>query len=77
MGLAQSKSAKEVTGARQDCWLRVCFNPLCDGNKTHPLIFIVDINNFIEYLQRHQILLFIYYKFYYIIFIMIQYKCML
>ena len=39
------------------------------GDKTHPLIFIVGTNNFIEYLQRYQILifiyLFIYYKFYF------------
>ena len=30
------------------------------GDKTHPLIFIVGTNNFIEYLQRYQILIFIY-----------------
>ena len=41
--------------------------------KTHPLIFIVGTNNFIEYLQSYQILIFIYYKFYFIIFIIIQY----
>ena len=29
-------------------------------NKTHPLIFVVGTNNFIEYLQRYQILIFIY-----------------
>ena len=43
-----------------------------DG-KTHPLIFILGTNNFIEYLQSYQILIFIYYKFYFIIFIIIQY----
>ena len=41
--------------------------------KTHPLIFIVGTNIFLEYLQRYQILRFIYYKFYDIIFIIIQY----
>ena len=30
-------------------------------------------NNFIEYLQSYQILIFIHYKFYFIIFIIIQY----
>ena len=41
--------------------------------KTHPLIFIVGTSIFLEYLQRYQILRFIYYKFYDIIFIIIQY----
>ena len=35
--------------------------------------FIVGTNNFIEYLQSYQILIFIYYKFYFIIFIIIRY----
>ena len=34
---------------------------LIQGDKTHPLIFIVGTINFIEYLQRYQILIFIYY----------------
>ena len=42
---------------------------LIRGGKTHPLIFIVGTNDFIEYLQNYQILIFIYYKFYFIIFI--------
>ena len=48
---------------------------LIQGGNTHPLIFIVGTNNhdFIEYLQSYQILIFIYYKFYFIIFIIIQY----
>ena len=47
---------------------------LIQGGKTHPLIFIVGTNNFIEYLQSYQILIFIYYyKFYFIIFIIKQY----
>ena len=33
---------------------------LIQGDKTHPLIFIVGTINFIEYLQRYQILIFIY-----------------
>ena len=33
---------------------------LIQGDKTNPLIFIVGTNNFIEYLQRYQILIFIY-----------------
>ena len=41
--------------------------------KTHPLIFIVGTNNFIEYLQSYQILIFIYYKFYFVSFIIIKY----
>ena len=45
---------------------------LVQGNKTHPLIFIVGTNNVVEYLQRYLILIFIYYKFYFIIFIVIQ-----
>ena len=36
------------------------------------LFFIVGINNFIEYLQSYQILIFIYYKFYFIVFIIIH-----
>ena len=47
--------------------------PFIQGDKTHPLIFIVGTNNFIEYLQRYQIVIFIYYKFYFIIFIITQY----
>ena len=46
---------------------------LIQGGKTHPLISIVGTNNFIEYLQSYQNLIFIYYKFYFIIFIIIQY----
>ena len=46
---------------------------LIQGGKTHPLISIVGTNNFIEYLQSYQILIFIYCKFYFIIFIIIQY----
>ena len=47
--------------------------PFIQGDKTHRLIFIVGTNNFIEYLRRYQILIFIYYKFYFIIFIITQY----
>ena len=36
---------------------------LIQGGKTHHLIFIVGTNNFTEYLQSYQILIFIYYKF--------------
>ena len=32
---------------------------LIQGDKTHPLIFIVGTINFIEYLQRYEILIFI------------------
>ena len=46
---------------------------LIQGVKTDPLVFIVGKNNFIEYLPSYQILIFIYYKFYFIIFIIIQY----
>ena len=46
---------------------------LIQGGKTHPLIFIVGTNNFTEYLQSYQILIFIYYEFFFIIFIIIQY----
>ena len=48
---------------------------LIQGGKTHPLIFIVGTNNSSEYLQSYQILIhvFIYYKFYFIIFIIILY----
>ena len=47
---------------------------LIQGDKTHPLIFIVCTINFIEYLQRYQIPIFTYYKLNFIIFfIIIQY----
>ena len=43
---------------------------LIQGNKTHPHIFIVCTINFIEYLQRYHIPIFIYYKFNCIIFLL-------
>ena len=54
--------------------LSLYYRILIQGGKTHPLIFIVGTNNFTEYLQSYQILIFIYYKFYFIIFVIIQYK---
>ena len=56
-----------------ECTFSLYYRILIQGGKTHPLIFIVGTNNFIEYLQSYQILIFIYYKFYFIIFIIIQY----
>ena len=56
-----------------ECTCPLYYRILIQGGKTHPLMFIVGTNNFIEYLQSYQILIFIYYKFYFIIFIIIQY----
>ena len=56
-----------------ECTFSLYYRILIQGGKTHPPIFIVGTNNFIEYLQSYQILIFIYYKFYFIIFIIIQY----
>ena len=56
-----------------ECTFSLYYRILIQGGKTHLLIFIVGTNNFIEYLQSYQILIFIYYKFYFIIFIIIQY----
>ena len=56
-----------------ECFFSLYYRILIQGGKTHPLIFIVGTNNFIEYLQSYQILIFIYDKFYFIIFIIIQY----
>ena len=58
-----------------ECTFSLYYRILIQGGNTHPLIFIVGTNNhdFIEYLQSYQILIFIYYKFYFIIFIIIQY----
>ena len=57
-----------------ECTFSLYYRILIQGGKTHPLIFVVGCtNNFIEYLQSYQILIFIYYKFYFIIFIIIQY----
>ena len=57
-----------------ECTFSLYYRILIQGGKTHPLIFIVGTNNFIEYLQSYQILIFIYYKFSsFIIFIIIQY----
>ena len=50
-----------------ECTFSLYYRILIQGGKTHPLIFIVGTNNFIEYLQSYQILIFIYYKFYSII----------
>ena len=55
-----------------ECTFSLYYRILIHGGKTHPLIFIVGTNNFIEYLQSYQILIFIYYKFYFIIFIIIH-----
>ena len=55
------------------CSFPFYYRIIIHGDKTHALIFIVGTNNFIEYLQRYQILIFIYYKFYFIIFIITQY----
>ena len=56
-----------------ECTFSLNYRILIQGGKTHPLIFIVGTNNFIEYLQSYQLVKFIYYKFYFIIFIIIQY----
>ena len=56
-----------------ECTFSLYYRILIQGGKTYPLIFVVGTNNFIEYLQSYQILIFIYYKFYFIIFIKIQY----
>ena len=55
-----------------ECTFSLYYRILIQGGKTHPLIFVVGTNNFIEYLQSYQILIFIYYKFYFIIFIIIH-----
>ena len=55
-----------------ECTFSLYYRILIQGSKTLPLIFIVGTNNFIDYLQSYQILIFIYYKFYFIIFIIIQ-----
>ena len=54
-----------------ECTFSLYYRILIRGGKTHPLT--VSTNNSIEYLQSYQILIFIYYKFYFIIFIIIQY----
>ena len=54
-----------------ECTFLLYYRILIRGGKTHPLT--VSTNNSIEYLQSYQILIFIYYKFYFIIFIIIQY----
>ena len=56
-----------------ECNFSLYYRILIQGGKTHPPIFILGTNNFIEYLQSCQILIFIYYKFYFIMFIIIQY----
>ena len=56
-----------------ECTFSLYYRILIEGGKTHPPIFILGTSNFIEYLQSCQILIFIYYKFYFIIFIIIQY----
>ena len=56
-----------------ECTFLLYYRILIPGGKTHPLIFILGTNSFIEYLQSYQILIFIHYKFYFIIFIIIQY----
>ena len=56
-----------------ECTFSLYCRILIQGGETHPLIFIVGTNNFIEYLRSYQILIFIYYKFYFIISIIIQY----
>ena len=43
-----------------ECTFSLYYRILIQGGKTHPLIFIVGTNNFIEYLQSYQILIFIY-----------------
>ena len=50
-----------------ECTFSLYYRILIQGGKTHPLIFIVGTNNFIEYLQSYQILIFIilFYYFYY------------
>ena len=56
-----------------ECTFSLYFRIHIQGGKTHPLIFILGTNNVIEYLQSYQILIFIHYKFNFIIFIIIQY----
>ena len=41
------------------CTFSLYYRILIQGGKTQPLIFIVGANNFIEYLQSYQILIFI------------------
>ena len=40
-----------------ECFFSLYYRILIQGGKTHPLIFIVGTNNFIEYLQSYQILI--------------------
>ena len=42
-----------------ECTFSLYYKILIQGGKTHPLIFIVGKNNFTEYLQSYQILIFI------------------
>ena len=56
-----------------ECTFSLYYGIVIHADKTHPLIFIVGRNNFIKYLQSYQILIFIYYKFYFITFIIIKY----
>ena len=65
--------AQSLTVTTCEFTFSLYYRILIQGGKIHPLIFIVGTNNFIEYLQSYQILIFIYYKFYFIIFIIIQY----
>ena len=54
------------------CTFSLYYRILIHGDKTHPLIiFIVGTNNFIEYLQRYEIQIFISYKLYFIILLVI------
>ena len=55
------------TTTTSKCSFSFYYRIIIQGDKIHPLIFIVSTNNFIEYLQRYQILIFIYYKFDFII----------
>ena len=56
-----------------ECTFSLYYRILIKGGKAHPLVFIVGTNYVIEYLQSYQILIFIYNKFYFISFIIIQY----
>ena len=55
------------------CTFSLYYRILIQGGKTHPLIFIVGTNNFIEYLQSYQILNLFITNFDFSIFIIIQY----
>ena len=56
-----------------ECTFSLYYRILIQGGKTHPLIFIVGTNNFIEYLQRYQIQYLFIINFILLVFIITQY----